>query len=138
MFHDEGVPVHALVGFWKDVCVLFCELADVIEQAEIIHLYRAAFIEQVKDAVGFGVEQLDDPPIVREGDVLEFLTEALFLEDLLLLLEDLLNVELVQSLVRVVHAQLLKSVRLEDLKPVDVQQPQRNELVVGCANVLVL
>ena len=129
---DEGLAEVDVVG-GREVVVLLVVLAHVGEEVVVADVEGAALVEEVEDALVEGVEEVDDLGVVREGQLGDDALEALLLEGVLLVDEDLLQVNLVDLLVGVVHAQLLETVVLEHLEAVDVQQLHLPHLLLACA-----
>ena len=79
------------------------------------------FVQEAKDAGGFWLDEVDAVLIVDKRYLLD--TEALFLVQVLLVLEYPLVEELLQLLVAVVDAELLERVDGEVLEASNVQHP---------------
>lgn len=76
-------------------------------------------VQQCKNAIRLGLDQLNDVLIVREGDLRHI--EALALIQLLFILQNVVVKELLQLLVAVVDAKLFKRVDREILKASNIQ-----------------
>ncbi len=101
--------------------MLLMVFPDICQEVQILDIESAAFVEQVVNAFGWGVNEFKDFEIVSEVEVRDARLEAFWFEDFLFLNEDLLEVNLVNFFVGEINAKLLKTIFFEDLKPVNVE-----------------
>ena len=118
---DEGPAQVDVVG-GGELVMLLVMLADVGEEVIVLDVEGAALVQQVEDALVEGVQQLDDLAVVGEVELGDYVLQPLLPQHVLLVDEHLLEVDLVDPLVCVVHAELLEAVVLEHLEAVDVQE----------------
>ncbi len=105
--------------------VLLVMFANIGKEIIILDVERAALVQEVKDAFVERVQQLDDLGVVGKVELGDDVLESFFLEDILLVDEYLLEVDLVNSLVCIVHAKLLEAIVFEYLKAIYIQKLDR-------------
>lgn len=95
---------------------------DTGEEIVVLYGQSATLIEEIENALVVKFQKLDDLDVISEVHLGDVGFESFPLQGVLLADKDLFKVDLVDLLVGIVHAQLLETVRLEHLEPVDIKQ----------------
>lgn len=100
--------------------MLIVVLANVGQEIIVFDVDRTTFIQQIEDALIQRLQQLDDLDVVSEVQTRNHTFESLLLQHVLFMHEHLFQIDLMYLLVGVVHAELLETVVVEDLKAIDI------------------
>ncbi len=95
----------------------FCNKAGVVRGCDL-----APLVKKVENAELFKIDELKHRHVILIRYGFEHVCESFSLEELFFVLENFGEVYLVESLIGIVNKQLLKTVTVQNLKAIDVQE----------------
>ena len=87
----------------------------------VLGVQGAVLVEQVVDALGGGIDEFNDFDVIGEVEFRNRRLESLFLQDIFLVFEDLIQVHLMNPFIGVVDAKLFEGIFFEDFKTINIE-----------------
>lgn len=117
---DECFPGGDVIG-WREVFMAFTIFLDAGQILIVLGVQGAVLVEQVVDALGGGIDEFNDFDVIGEVEFRNRRLESLFLQDIFLVFEDLIQVHLMNPFIGVVDAKLFEGIFLEHFEPIDIK-----------------